>query len=58
MPPKKSGPQTKADKNKPKSKADKDAERKRNKDKKAAKAASAGGTVPNNSSDKGKTQKK
>lgn len=60
MPPKKEKviPKTKAEKNKPKTKADKEAERKKTKDKKAAKLAATGGTVPNANNDKPKNPKK
>lgn len=60
MPPKKEKavPKSKAEKNKPKTKAEKEAERKKTKDKKAAKVAAAGGTVPNANNDKPKTAKK
>jgi hypothetical protein len=58
MPPKSKVPKSKAEKNKPKSKADKEAERKKRKDKEAAKLAAAGGTVPNSNNDKPKGGKK
>lgn len=47
-------PKTKAEKNKPKTKADKAAERKKMKDKKAAKLAASGSAMPNNDKPKKK----
>lgn len=51
-------PKIKVDKNKPKTKADKAAQRKKAKEKQAAKLAALGGTAPNSNNDKAKNPKK